>query len=337
MKPVAAFTCHRGLRELPERLRGSAVAVGNFDGLHRGHQVVLGQTLQVARQSGCAAVVLTFEPHPRTYFAPEKPLFRLTPATEKATLVKAYGLDGVVVIPFDSGCAGQAPGDFVQTALVDGLAARHVLVGFDFHFGKNRAGNPPMLTALGRQNGFDVRIIEAVGDTRGAVSSSRIRAALRAADVTTAARLLGYHWFFHGTVIHGEKRGRTLGYPTANLRLPPHCQLAHGIYAVRVMLAATNGADKDSGRIFDGVASFGRRPTFDNGAPLFEVFLFDFAGDLYGADVRVGLMAHIRSERKFASVEALVAQMDADTLAARRRLATIPATALDTALWPYWR
>lgn len=313
------------LERLPDRLRGGVVAIGNFDGVHRGHQAVLAAVREDAAARPAPAVVLTFEPHPRTFFRPEMPVFRLTPAPVKAAVLEAIGLDGVAVARFDASFAALSPDRFVDEVLVGALAARCVVIGDDFRYGARRAGNLAHLTARAAAAGFDVRPIAQEADSAGgAISSSRIRTALEAGDVEIANRLLGYRWLVSAPVIPGDRRGRAMGYPTANQRLSEDCRLRHGIYAVRAAV---------DGRWHDGVASFGRRPTFDNGAPLLETFLFDFAGDLYGRTMSIAFVAFLRVEARFDSMEGLVAQMRRDSDDARAALAGLsPLTPIDATL-----
>lgn len=327
-QPAPRFTALADLDAFPDHLRGGVVAIGNFDGVHRGHRAVLDAALAVAQARAVPAFVLTFEPHPRTVFAPERPVFRLTPAEAKTRVVAACGFDGIVTAPFSRAFAAVEAEDFVEDILRRRMGIVHAVTGYDFHFGRGRRGTPDFLVEAGAADGFGVTIVAAETDESGeAVSSSRIRAALAAGDVPLANGLLGYRWFFSGEVVHGEKRGRELGYPTANLALPAETELAHGIYAVRVRVGAA---------VHDGVASFGRRPTFDNGAPLFEVFLFDFAGDLYGRRLDVTVAGYLRPEARFDSAEALVAQMDRDAAEARALLAALrPLGDLDLALNPW--
>ncbi|ADZ71864.1 bifunctional riboflavin kinase/FAD synthetase [Polymorphum gilvum] len=319
------FSLVDDLAAFPAHLRGGVVAIGNFDGVHRGHRAVLDEAAAVARATGEPVYAMTFEPHPRTVFNPSRPVFRLTPAPIKAAVMEAFGLDGLLVVPFTHDFAGMEAADFVRGILIDTLRIRHAVTGYDFHFGKARAGTPDYLRNAGRDHGFGVNIVEAENDEGGEViSSSRIRAALADGDLVLANALLGYRWFVEGTVEHGEKRGRDLGYPTANLRLAPECTLRHGIYAVQVQV---------DGQRHEGVASFGRRPMFDNGAPLLETFLFDFAGDLYGRTMRVSFVSFLRPEARFDGIEALIAQMDRDSDEARAALASArPLSALDLAL-----
>ena len=293
-------------------LRGATVAIGNFDGVHRGHKAVIAAALARARALGKPAAALTFEPHPRAFFNPDEPLFRLTPEPAKLRLLAATGLDGAIVLSFDAELAKLSAEDFVGRVLVDRFAISGAAIGFNFHFGANRAGSPEFLRAQGARHGFAVDIVPPLSDGGRPVSSGPIRAALAAGRLDDAAEFLGYPWFVSGTVIHGDKRGRELGFPTANLRLDPACALRHGIYAVRAAVA---------GRRYDGVASFGRRPMFDTGAVLLEIFLFDFSGDLYGADMDVAFIAWLRDETVFASAKDLVRQMEEDSRDARAALA----------------
>jgi riboflavin kinase / FMN adenylyltransferase len=295
-----------------DTLKGGVVAIGNFDGVHRGHRAVIAAAVDRAMALGRPAVALTFEPHPRRLLRPHEPMFRLTDAATKLRLLAATGLDAAVVLTFDAALAGLSAEDFIARVLVDRLAVAGAAIGFDFHYGKDRGGSPAFLLAEGRRRGFPVEIVPPLEDEGRAVSSSAIRAALAAGRVVEAAELLGNPWFVSAPVIHGDARGRDLGYPTANLKLDPGCGLKHGIYAVRVGL---------EGLRYDGVASFGRRPTFDDGPPLLEVHLFDFSGDLYGASIDVAFLAWIRSELKFASVAELVSRMEEDCRLARGTLA----------------
>jgi riboflavin kinase/FMN adenylyltransferase len=309
------FRIARDLAAAAAGFRGAVVAIGNFDGVHRGHRAVLAAAMERARRLGRPALALTFEPHTRAYFRPYEPFFRLTDPCSKLRLLATTGLDGAVVLPFDAPLAGLTAEDFVRRVLVEQLAIKGATVGFDFHFGQARKGSPDFLAAQGAQLGFPVDVVAPLADDGRPISSSAIRAALSAGDVTEAATLLGYPWFVTATVVHGEKRGRDLGFPTANLRLDPACGLKHGIYAVRVGLGD---------RRIEGVASFGRRPTFDNGAPLLEVFLFDFKDDLYGQLLDVALIGFIRPELRFDNVDDLIGRMNQDAGEARTLLAAAP-------------
>jgi riboflavin kinase / FMN adenylyltransferase len=295
-----------------DSLRGAVVAIGNFDGVHRGHRAVIGAALERARELGKKAAVLTFEPHPRDFFNPANKLFRLTDASTKLRLLAATGLDGAVVLAFDATLASLTAEEFVERILVERFAISGAVIGFNFHFGTGRAGSPDFLKAQGARHGFVVDVVPPLQEDGLTVGSQPIRDALAAGEVDKAADLLGYHWFVSGEVIHGDKRGRQLGFPTANLSLDASCGLRHGIYAVRANLG---------GRRVDGVASFGRRPMFDTGAVLLEVFLFDFSGDLYGQSTEVAFIAWLRPEAKFASIDELTRQMQDDAGLARERLA----------------
>ncbi|MFD2236780.1 bifunctional riboflavin kinase/FAD synthetase [Aureimonas populi] len=321
----ARFTRIFGESALPAHLRGGVVAIGNFDGVHRGHQAVLASAGRIARERGLPLLALTFEPHPRTLFQPGRPVPRLTPAPLKARLLRALGFSAVVEQDFTRDFAALTAAEFVSAVLVRRLGAAHVVAGFDFGFGARRGGDPAYLRAAGEAEGFGVTIIEAHGDEGGVVSSSRIREDLAAGDVAGAAGLLGWRWTVEGEIGHGRKLGRTLGYPTANMALPFPALLQHGIYAVRLRRAG--------GALHGGVASYGRRPTFDDGAPLFETFLFDFSGDLYGETVSVSIFRRLRGEEKFADVAALVARMDEDAAEGRALLAAAePLSDLDRAI-----
>jgi riboflavin kinase / FMN adenylyltransferase len=306
-----AFTVVRD-GQAASTLRGAIIAIGNFDGVHLGHQALVARAVALAGGERPAAV-LTFEPHPRKFFAPDRPMFRLTPEPVKLAVLRQLGLAGVFVRRFDGALAGTSPDGFVVDLLSGELGAAGVVVGHDFHFGRGRAGTPAILADLCRRQGLLSEIVPAVRLGAEAVSSSAVRAALEAGEARLANRLLGYRWFVQGEVRHGDKRGRELGFATANLALGEDFNLKHGIYAVRAALP--------SGEIRDGVASFGRRPTFDDGAPILEVHLFAFQGDLYGATIQVEFVDWIRGEERFASAEALVTRMREDAEAAKRILA----------------
>ena len=309
---------------------GRCIAIGNFDGVHRGHRAVIGKAIARARALSVPAAALTLEPHPRSYFRPNDPLFRLSDENQKLRLLAGTGLDGAIVLTFNAALANLPAGEFISRVLVEpirGVGGGHRL-RFSFRQGSRRLAR--ISGFGGKARGFPVDIVPALEDEGRPVSSGTIRAALAAGQVVEAAELLGYPWFVSGEVVHGEKRGRDLGFPTANLRLDPACLLKHGIYAVRVVL---------DGKHLDGVASFGRRPTFDNGAPLLEVFLFDFSADLYGRRIDVAFVAWLRPEQRFKSAEALVAQMNRDGERARAALARagtviLPLPAANAALQP---
>lgn len=312
-------------RDLPTALRGASLALGNFDGVHRGHQAVLA----AAKDKGRPAGVMVFEPHPREFFRPDQPLFRLTALPVKLELFAAYGLDLTVVMRFDAALAGMSAGDFVAEVLVGRLGIAHAACGFDFHFGRKRQGTPDFLRQASARHGFGVSIVQPVRNGGEVFSSSAIRAHLAAGDVEAAARALGYRWFVRGTVIDGDRRGRTLGFPTANIALAPETRLRHGIYAVRV-----RRGEGERASFHDAVANFGVRPTFGANTPLLEVFLFDFSGSLYGETLEVEFVGFVRPEARFDGVEALIAQMHDDSARARAMLAAArdSGSALDIAL-----
>jgi riboflavin kinase/FMN adenylyltransferase len=291
------------------------VAMGNFDGVHLGHRAVIEAALQMGGAHGKPAMAVTFEPHPRSYFSPNTPQFRLTDETAKLRLLAGTGLAGAVVMTFDKRRAETAAQDFVHHDLIERLGISGIAVGYDFHFGKGRVGSPSLLVSEAPRLGIEVDVQAHVDIAERPVSSSAIRMALAEGQIKEATAMLGGPWFITGQVIHGDKRGRDLGYPTANIRLDRNCGLKHGIYAVRVGLGEQR---------FDAVASFGRRPTFDNGAVLLEIFLFDFDGDLYGRSLDVAFFAFIRDELKFDSVETLIRQMNDDSARARASLAAAP-------------
>jgi riboflavin kinase / FMN adenylyltransferase len=316
---MPGFTVIRDTTPAAAIPRGAVVAMGNFDGVHLGHRAVIEAALQMGRAHGRPAMAVTFEPHPRSFFSPNSPQFRLTDEAGKLRLLAGTGLAGAVVMTFDKKRAGTTAQDFIHHELIERLGVSGIAVGYDFHFGKGRVGSPSLLVSEAPRLGIEVDVQAHVDIAERPVSSSAIRMALAEGQIEEATAMLGGPWFISGEVIHGEKRGRDLGYPTANIRLDKHCGLKHGIYAVRVGL----GGGKDQ-VLRDGVASFGRRPTFDNGAPLLEIFLFDFKGELYGTTLDVAFIAFIRDELKFDSIAALVRQMDDDSAHARKHLAAAP-------------
>ena len=289
--------------------------MGNFDGVHLGHRAVIAAALRMAGAHGQPALAVTFEPHPRRFFSPHTPQFRLSDEAAKLRLLAGTGLAGAVIMTFDKARAGTTAQEFIRHDLIERLGISGIAVGYDFHFGKGRVGSPSLLVNEAPRLGIEVDVQPHVDVEERPVSSSAIRMALAEGEIADATSMLGGPWFVTGEVIHGEKRGRDLGYPTANLRLDKDCGLKHGIYAVRV---------GRGDRRYDAVASFGRRPTFDNGAPLLEVFLFDFSGDLYGATLDVAFIGFIRDELKFDGIETLIRQMDDDSARARAVLAAAP-------------
>ena len=317
MPPI--FTVIRDTTPAEAIPRGAVVAMGNFDGVHLGHRAVISAALEMGRTHGRPALALTFEPHPRRFFSPTTPQFRLSDEIAKLRLLAGTGLAGAVIMTFDKARAGTSAQDFIHHDLIGRLGISGIAVGYDFHFGKGRVGSPSLLVNEAPRLGIEVDVQPHIDIDERPVSSSAIRMALGEGQIADATQMLGGPWFVTGEVIHGEKRGRELGYPTANIRLDNNCALRHGIYAVRVGL----GQGKDQVR-FDGVASFGRRPTFDNGAPLLEIFLLDFRGDLYGQALDVAFIDFIRDEKKFSSVDALVKQMNDDSARARAALNAAP-------------
>ncbi|WP_099865344.1 bifunctional riboflavin kinase/FAD synthetase [Pararhizobium haloflavum] len=312
---------------LPEELRGAVVAIGNFDGVHRGHRAVLDRALAIALDRKAQAAVLTFEPHPRTFFKPEAPVFRLTPAAMKARLLGHLGFGSVIECAFDKHFAAQGAEDFIASVLIGRLGVGHVVTGVDFHFGKGREGGPAYLIEAGARHGFGVTLVDAFRDENATIiSSSRIRSLIAEGDVVEAAGLLGYRFTVEGKVIAGRQLGRTLGYPTANMLLAPDMALKPGIYAVRYRRA--------DGTLHDGVASFGHRPTVESdGTPLLETYLFDFDGDLYGEIASVAFFGFLRPEEKFDGLAALVEQMKEDEMQARALLSGVrPLEDLDRVL-----
>ncbi|MHB1103399.1 MAG: bifunctional riboflavin kinase/FAD synthetase [Devosia sp.] len=308
---MSGFTRLSGLDHVPDALKRCVVAIGNFDGFHRGHQHVFAALKARARERGVAAVVLTFEPHPRDVFAPEPVMFRLTEADAKARLAEALGLDGIVVMPFNRQFSQIEAEEFVSRFLIKALDVSRVIVGEDFHFGHHRRGTPDFLRASGIRHGFAVETLDLIDENGGPISSSRVREALRGADLDDANQLLGYHWFVEGEVIPGDKRGRQLGFPTANMAAPKVFDLAQGVYAVRARLGE---------RLLDGVASYGK-PMFNNERPPFETWLFEFDEDIYGEHLSVALIGHVRGQLVFSGLDELVAAVNRDADAARAILA----------------
>lgn len=304
-----------GHKDVAGRVTGAVLAIGNFDGVHRGHQALLTKALTTAKEYNAPAGVMIFEPHPREVFHPEEPHFRLTPLEEKLRIFKGLNLDLAVVMPFNDALALLSAEDFCQQVLVDALKVRHVVIGYDFFFGKGRTGSPDMLRSFGERSNFETTIVSPVGEDGEVFSSTAIRLKLAQGDVKGAAHVLGRWWRVHGRVIGGAHRGAGLGFPTANIPLPKGTAISHGIYAVRVHVADT---------ALHGAAYLGTRPTFDDGKPVLEVFLFDFDGDLYGQDLSVTFIDFIRPDRKFDSAAALITQMEADCAEARTRLAEAP-------------
>ncbi len=301
----------------PPELRGAVVAIGNFDGIHRGHQAVMTRAGRLAKELEAPLGVITFEPHPRRFFRPEDPAFRLTPFRLKARLIEALGVELLVVLRFDAAFARVSAEDFVRDVLIEGLGVRHVVVGDNFRFGHRRQGDVALLETLGRSGGFGVTAMSrVVGAGDQPFSSSLVRDYLKAGNPTRAGLLLGRYWEIVGRVVRGDRRGRDLGYPTANLQLGPILQPAFGVYAVRAGI--DQGAETTW---YGGAANLGIRPMFETRKPLLETYLFDFDGDLYGRQLRVALVDYLRPEARFDNLEALQAQMAEDCRRARASLA----------------
>ena len=305
---------------LPPDVRGAALAVGNFDGVHRGHQAVIAEAGRIARDLRVPQGVLTFEPHPSSVFRPEQPPFRLSSLRSKSRWIEPLGVDLLFMLHFDLAFASQSPERFIGEVLVQGLGARHLVVGTDFRFGHRRIGSIETLAAAGEAAGFRVStVLPVLGADGVEISSTRIREHLRAGRPDGAAALLGHWWEAEGRVEPGDQRGRTIGFPTANVRLGDFVEPATGVYAVRA------GVDEGAAtQWIDGVANFGRRPTVDGKRLLLEVHLFDFTGDLYGKHLRVQLLSFLRPERKFESFAALKEQIARDSDAARGIVAVTP-------------
>ena len=304
---------YRHISDFATQYRGAVIAVGNFDGVHSGHRTVIGDAASIAQGLGCPWGVLTFEPHPRSVFQPDAPAFRLTPFRAKASEIKKLGVDFVFAQRFDLAFSKQQATQFVSDYLVDGLGVRHVVAGYDFKFGHNREGTCETLLTEGQRHGFDFTVVSAASDDGGGLySSSRVREVLAQGNVEAAADILGRPFCISGIVRVGDKLGRTIGFPTANVPLGDYVQPAFGVFAVRVKLG--------DGRIIDGVANLGARPTVGGTVPRLEIHLLDFDQDLYGQRIEASLLARIRPEKKFDGLDALKAQIARDVDAARRIL-----------------
>jgi riboflavin kinase/FMN adenylyltransferase len=314
---LKALRLFRHFSGLPPDARGSAVAIGNFDGVHLGHQAVISRAVSRAEALAIPSAVLTFEPHPRMLFKPESEPFRLTPLRPKAHAIEALGIDVMVVLAFDRTLSQKSAEDFVEDVLVTGMAVGHVVVGEDFVFGHDRLGAVESLARMGDRLGFTVTALKPVAGPEGMVySSTAVREALRAGEPRRAAALLGRAWEIEGRVEHGDARGRHLGFPTANIGLGEYLRPAFGVYAVQA--GVDHGAETEW---HPGVANLGRRPTVAGSVERLEVHLFDFKGDLYGRHLRVRLIEFLRPEKKFDGLDALRAQIARDSAQARAILA----------------
>lgn len=301
-----------GYSNVPDAARGSSIALGNFDGVHRGHQALLSLAVEKARELNVPAGVMLFEPHPREFFKPGEAHFHLTTLPQKLIELEKLGINLAVVIPFNKEFASLSAEDFIGRVLVQALGVSHVAIGYDFFYGAGRKGTPDLMWRVGEEFRFGVSVLAPVAHDGEVVSSSAIRLNLAQGDVKSAAEGLGRNWRVTGKVVGGAKRGTGLGFPTANVPMPRGTSLGHGIYAVRAHV---------DGQVHQAAAYLGTRPTFDDGMPVLEVFLFDFDGDLYGHEIEVEFVDHIREDRKFDTAEALVDQMQADVAKAREILA----------------
>jgi riboflavin kinase/FMN adenylyltransferase len=311
----------RHYRDVPSASKGAVVALGNFDGVHLGHQALIGEAKRLAQESSVQLGVVAFEPHPQEFFHPSPESFRLTPFRVKARLIAELKADILYAIAFDAEMAAKSAQNFVQDVLVDGLGVRAIVVGEDFQFGKGRTGNTALLSAMGQELGFGVTVFKPIAASgHDKISSTQIRDALKQGKPDVAARLLGHHWSVEARVEHGDKRGRAIGFPTANMKLVDCLKPAFGIYAVRARVLE----DDHAVSTHDGVASFGIRPMFEVDTPLLETYLFDFDGDLYAKHLAVELVAYLRPEVKLESLDALKSQIAKDSEAAREALRNAP-------------
>jgi riboflavin kinase/FMN adenylyltransferase len=298
---------------IPAALRGAVIALGNFDGFHRGHQAVAGEAIRWAHAEGRPSIIATFDPHPVRFFKPDVAPFRLTTLEQRQELYLAAGATAMLVFHFDADLAGTGAEDFIRTILLERFGAHGVVTGGDFTFGKGAKGNVGLLRTLGAELGLQSRVVEAVAEDGEVVSSSRIRTALREGNPQLAAQLLTRPFAIRGIVEHGDKRGRTIGYPTANLAIESYLRPKYGVYAVTGRILAT-------GQILQGAANIGIRPQFEPPKELLEPFFFDFSGDLYGQEIEVAFHNYLRGEAKFDTLDALMTQMDKDCAEARRLL-----------------
>ena len=307
----------RHYRDVPDASKGAVVAVGNFDGVHLGHQALIGEARRLARERGVPLGVVAFEPHPQEFFHPSTQSFRLTPFRVKARLIAELKADILYAIAFDAEMAAKSARDFVQDVLVQGLGVDTIVVGEDFQFAKGRSGNVALLQTMGKESKFGVSVFKSVAaGGYDKISSTQIRDALKQGQPDVAARLLGHYWSVEARVEHGDKRGRSIGFPTANMKLVDCLQPAFGIYAARAKVLEDDNVVSEH----EGVSSFGIRPMFEVDTPLLETYLFDFDGDLYGKHLAVELVAYLRPEMRLESLDALKVQIAADSDAARNAL-----------------
>ncbi len=302
----------RGAHNLSAQHRPSVVTIGSFDGVHRGHQVLLEQLKAAAHELSLPAVVVIFEPQPREYFAPEQAAARLQPLRDKVLSLWGEGVDTICCLPFNRALSSLSAETFVERVLVRGLGVKHLIIGDDFRFGCNREGDRQLLQDLGQQQGFNLSSANTVLDGGERISSSRIRQALAEGDCAEAARLLGRPFSVSGRVVYGKQLGRTLGFPTANIQMRRQVSPVTGVFAVSAQLAGDE-------RLYRGVANVGFRPTVENDTQaVLETYLFDFDGDLYGRRVSVQFERKIRDEKKFSSVDELQQQIQRDIAEAKR-------------------
>ena len=304
------MTVYADFRNIPKSAKGCAVALGNFDGLHAGHRAVM----NAAKTEGSRLAVATFEPPPRAFFRPSDPPFRILRPARRNALLLENGAEIVFELPFSADMAGMTDEEFARDVIKDGLGAAHIAVGFDFRFGRGRMGDAARLSSLGRAIGFGVSVAEEIENLEGnKASSTAIRQALRAGEPEKAAQMLGFDWVIDGTVEHGEKRGREIGFPTANVHLGDLIHPRHGVYAVRVRI-------EGDGDWLDGIANFGRTPTTGLRDPLLEAMIFDWDGDLYGQRIEVAMVSFLRPELKFDQLENMITQMHKDVEASKAAL-----------------
>ena len=298
-------------------LRGAIIALGNFDGFHQGHQAVAGEAIEWAHSEGRPSIIATFDPHPVRFFRPDAPPFRLTTLEQRQELYLAAGATAMLVFHFDKELSSTSAEDFIEKILIERLGAHGVVTGGDFSFGQRALGNVELLKTFGAERGLHSRVVEAVEGSGDVVSSSRVREALREGDPQLAAQLLTRPFAIRGIVEHGDKNGRKLGYPTANLSIESYLRPKYGVYAVTGTILST-------GETLKGAANIGIRPQFDPPKELLEPHFFDFSGDLYGQEIEVAFHHFLRGEAKFAGLDELMAQMEKDCDEARRLLSALP-------------
>ncbi len=304
----------RSYKNVPRRLKGATFAIGNFDGVHRGHQFILDVVRRHADRDKHLGGVMIFDPHPRVFFRRDQPIFRLTDLDQKLDLFEKFGMDLAVILQFDLALSRMSAEQFAETVVVEGLGVNGVVIGYDFHFGAGRLGTPDVMKQLGNQYGFNVYVIEPVGSGEETYSSSHIRDLLRQGDVRGARDALGYWWRVKGIVEKGDGRGQFLGFPTANIRLDRGQDLKNGIYAVNIYV---------DGRKYAGASYLGRRPTFGEGDLKLEAFVFEFDGDLYNKLIEIEFIEFLREDQRFEDAQSLKVQMEADCQKARGILAEL--------------